>query len=139
MTKIKLVDGTIVNAREVKLENGILKISTTENTVEELAELFLNKGNISLITFLTETDIESGFKIGFTSFIGITYDEDGTKTIELAQPTDVTEARISNLEGLTNQSLTKATELEERVVIVEEGQEIQDGAIVELAEIIGGE
>ena len=139
MTKVKLANGVVINAEEVKIENGILKISTNENTVEELAEIFLNKENTSLITFLTETNIESGFKIGFTSFIGITYNEDGTKIVELTQPIDVTEARISNAEGLANQSLAKATELEERVVVVEEGQEIQDGAIVELAEIIGGE
>ena len=139
MTKIKLVNGVIINAEEVKIENGILKITTEENTVEELAEMFANKENTNLITFLTETEIESGFKVGFTSFLGINYNADGVKTVELAQPVDVNEARISNAEGLANQSLAKATELEEKVVVLEEGQEIQDGAIVELAEIIGGE
>ena len=139
MTKVKLTNGVVINAKEVKMENGILKITTEENTVEELAEMFANKQNTNLITFLTETEIESGFKVGFTSFLGINYDADGVKTVELAQPVDVNEARISNAEGLANQSIAKATELEERVVIVEEGQEIQDGAIVELAEIIGGE
>lgn len=131
MTKVKLVNGAIINALEVKMENGFLKITTEENTVEELAELFANKENTNLITFMTETEIESGFKVGFTSFLGINYDADGVKTVELAQPIDVTEARLSTLEGL-------ATALEERVLVVEEGQEIQDGAIVELAEIIGG-
>ena len=139
MTKIKLVNGVVINAEEVKIENGILKITTVENTVEELAEMFANKENTNLITFLTETEIESGFRVGFTSFLGINYDADGVKTVELAQPIDVNEARISNAEGLANQSLAKATELEEKVVVLEEGQEIQDGAIVELAEIIGGE
>lgn len=132
MTKIKLANEVVINATEVKIENGILKISTTEETVEYLAELFLNKENTNLIRLMTETDIESGFKVGFTSFMGITFNEEGMKTVELAQPTDVTEDRISALEGL-------ATALEERVLVVEEGQEIQDGAIVELAEIIGGE
>lgn len=139
MTKVKLVDKTIINATEVKIENGILKISTVFSSVEELAEMFVNKENTNLITFLTETEIESGFKVGFTSFLGINYDADGVKTVELAQPVDVNEARISNAEGLANQSLAKATELEKKVVVLEEGQEIQDGAIVELAEIIGGE
>lgn len=139
MTKIKLVNGVVINAEEVKIENGILKITTVKNTVEELAEMFANKENTNLITFMTETEIESGFKVGFTSFLGINYDAEGVKTVELAQPIDINEARISNAEGLANQSLAKATELEERVVVVEEGQEIQDGAIVELAEIIGGE
>ena len=138
MTKVKLVNGAIINALEVKMENGFLKITTEENTVEELAELFADKENTNLITFLTETEIESVFKVGFTSFVGIEYDANGVKTVELMQPADVTEARISNAEGIANQSLETAKALEERVVVVEEGQEIQDGAIVELAEIIGG-
>ena len=139
MTKVKLVNGVIINALEVKMENGFLKITTEENTVEELAELFADKENTNLITLMTETEIESGFKVGFTSFVGIEYDANGVKTVELMQPSDVTEARISNAEGLANQSLETAKALEERVVVVEEGQEIQDGAIIELAEIIGGE
>lgn len=115
MTKVKLVDKTIINATEVKIENGILKISTEENTVEELAEMFANKENTNLITFLTETDIESGFKVGFTSFLGINYDAEGVKTVELTQPVDVTEARISNAEGSINIVNEEVTELETTV------------------------
>lgn len=37
MTKVKLVDGAIINAESVELVNGVLKIITTEGTVEELA------------------------------------------------------------------------------------------------------
>lgn len=50
MTKIKLVDGTIINANDVILENGIFKITTSENTVEELAAIFSDKSNTSKIT-----------------------------------------------------------------------------------------
>lgn len=125
MTKVKLANGTIISADEVTLSNGILAITTTEKTVEELAELFANKENTALITLMTESEIESGYKEGFTSFAGITYAEDGSKTVELFQPTDVTEARLASAEA--------------RIAAVEEGQEIQDGAIVELAEIVGGE
>ena len=102
MTKIKLTDETIINASEIELINGILKITTTELTVEELATLFSNKSNTSIITLLTENDVESGFKTGFTSFAGISYGVDGSKTIELFQPKDTTENRISNAEGVAN-------------------------------------
>lgn len=115
MTKIKLVNGEIINAIDVALENGVLKIVTTESTVEELAEMFSNKENTSLITLMTESEIESGFKTGFTSFSGINYDSDGVKTVELFQPADVTEARISNAEGAANAASNAATELEETV------------------------
>ena len=99
MTKIKLANGNVINATDVRLANGVLKITTAEQTVEELAGLFSEKSNTSLITLLTESGVESGFKTGFTSFAGITYGVDGAKTVELYQPVDVTEARISSAEG----------------------------------------
>lgn len=102
MTKIKLVDGTIINAKSVDLNKGVLRISTEEHTVEDLATIFNNKSNTSLITLLTESGNETGYKTGFTSFAGITYDSDGVKTVELFQPADVTEARLSNVEGAVN-------------------------------------
>lgn len=115
MTKVKLVNGTIINAEAVELVNGILKISTMESTVEELAELFSNKENTAFITFMTESGIESGFKTGFTSFAGINYDSEGAKTVSLYQPADVTEARVSNVEGTAQQANDKADELEATV------------------------
>ena len=104
MTKIKLVDGTIINADSIELVNGALKITTSEKTVEELAEIFSDKEKTSLITLMTPSEKETGFKTGFTSFSGINYDADGVKTVELFQPVDVTEARISGAEGVANQA-----------------------------------
>ena len=104
MRKIKLLDGTILDITETSLINGTLKISTKDKTVEELAELFSNKENTNCIAILTRNEKEIGYKIGFTSFAGITYDTERVKTVELFQPKDVTEARISNLEGVTNET-----------------------------------
>lgn len=115
MTKIKLSNGTIINAIDVVLKNGILKISTTESTVEELAEVFSNKENTSLITLMTESGIETGYKTGFTSFAGINYDAEGVKTVELFQPKDITEARLSNAEASANLANEKAKALEEEL------------------------
>lgn len=115
MTKVKLVNGEIINALKVKMENGFLKITTEESTVEELAELFVDKENTNLITLMTETEIESGFKVGFTSFVGIEYDANGFKTIAMMQPADVTEERISNAEGTINLVNEEVLELESTV------------------------
>lgn len=120
MTKIKLVDGTIINASNIELVNGILKITTTDMEVEELAEIFSDTSKTSLITLLTNNEKESGYKKGFTSFAGINYGADGTKTIELFQPKDTTEARISNAEGTANIAKETAAELEEKNAILEE-------------------
>ena len=102
MTKVKLLNGTIISAQTVELVEGVLKITTTEHTVEELAEMFSDKENTNLITLMTESEIESGFQTGFTSFAGILYGADGLKTVQLFQPADVTESRISNAEGVAN-------------------------------------
>ena len=107
MQKIKLVNGMIINVTSVELVHGVLRITTAEETaekltVEELADIFSDKSNTSLITLLTESGAESGYKTGFTSFAGIIYDAEGNKTVELFQPVDATEARISNAEGAAN-------------------------------------
>ena len=111
MTKIKLTNGTVINADSVDLTNGILRITTKELTVEELANLFSDKSNTSLITLMTEGGVETGYKAGFTSFAGINY-VDGTKTVELFQPKDVTEARLANVEATTNSVASSVTDVE---------------------------
>lgn len=112
MTKIKLTNGTVINAESVDLTNGILRITTKEHTVEELATLFSDKSNTSLITLMTENGTETGYKAGFTSFAGISYDVEGLKTVELFQPKDVTEARLSNVEATTNTVANSVTDVE---------------------------
>ena len=108
MTKIKLTNGTIIDASDIKFINGALKITTTDFTVEKLAQLFSKKENTSLITLMTESDVECGFKTGFTSFAGISYDANGVKTVELFQPVDATEARIAKAEGKANEAINTA-------------------------------
>ena len=115
MTKVKLVDGTIINANSIELENGVLKITTTDRTVEGLVALFGNKENTNLLTFFTESGKESGFKTGFTSFAGIVYMADGSKVVELYQPANVTEVRLSSAEGIANQAINSTAELSNTV------------------------
>lgn len=115
MTKVRLVDGTIVDASSVEIESGVLKITTEAGTVEELVALFGNKENTNLITFLTESGKESGFKTGFTSFAGVVYMADGSKVVELYQPANVTEVRLSSAEGIANQAINSTAELSNTV------------------------
>lgn len=115
MTKIKLTDGTIINASNVEVVKGVLKITTTELTVKELAELFSDKEKTNLITLMTESEIETGYKTGFTSFAGIIYGSDQSKTVELFQPVDVTEARIANAEGVANLTSAEIKKLTEEI------------------------
>lgn len=126
MTKIKLVDGTIIKAHEVILEHGMLKITTDEHTVEELAEIFSDKSKTNLIKLLTESEKESGFQVGFTSFAGIIYEADGMKTVQLFQPIDISEQRISNAEGVAN---TASAAVEQTNINVNELTETVDALL----------
>lgn len=112
MTKIKLTNGTVINAESIDLTGGILRITTSELTVEELATLFSDKSNTSLITEMTESGIETGYKAGFTSFAGINYGADGVKTVELFQPKDATEARLATVEATANITASSVTDVE---------------------------
>lgn len=111
MTKIKLVDNTIINTKSVELINGVLRISTTELTVEELANIFSDKEKTNLITLMTESEIETGFQTGFTSFAGVVYDAEGNKIVALYQPVDASEQRIANAEGTSNLAMAEVNEL----------------------------
>ena len=119
MTKIKLTDGTIINASTVEVVNGTLKITTTEKTVEQLHKIFSDKSKTSNIVLMTESEIETGYKTGFTSFAGINYDVDGNKTVELFQPKDVTESRLSNVEGSTERLTVETNENSENIIDVQ--------------------
>ncbi len=120
MTKVKLVNGTVINASDVIFKNGSLNITTADHTVEELAKIFSDKSNLSHIVLLTENGIESGYKDGFTSYAGIKYNTDGTKTVELFQPKDVTEARISKIENTANGVKEAAKNTHDKVQKLEE-------------------
>ena len=112
MDKIKLANGTVISVSNIDSSDRTLKISTTDFTVEELAEMFSNKENTNYIVIMTESEKETGFKIGFTSFAGINYDNDGVKTIELFQPIDDMEARVSNIEGVASKTTNGLTDVE---------------------------
>ena len=108
MTIIKLVDGTTINATDVELAYGILKITTEDHTVEELAAIFSDKQKTSHIKLLTVAGVESGFQDGFTSFAGIQYTADGIKTVALFQPIDDLERRVATAEGVAAGAATTA-------------------------------
>lgn len=98
MTKVKLVNETTINADNIDLVSGALQITTSEHSVEELANIFSDKSNTCLLTLLTEADVESGYYEGFTSFAGIIYNAEGSKVIQMFQPKDTSESRISSAE-----------------------------------------
>ena len=125
MEKIKLSDGTIINISEIDLVNGVLNISTYEHTVEELVEMFSNKEKTNLIIVMSDTGVENGRKLGFTSFGGIHYGANGLKTVELFQPVSDLEHRVAEAEGKITQTNAAVeavdAELDEMAEAIQEG------------------
>ena len=120
MAKIKLADNTILTVSKIEMVDGVLNITTNDNTTEELAVIFEDKTKTSLITLLTDSEKETGYKKGFTSFAGIKYNTDRTKTVELFQPKDVTEARVSNAEGTANKAIADIETVNDKTIGLEE-------------------
>lgn len=83
MTKIKLLNGVIINAKTVEIVQDVLEITTDEMTVEALARLFSDESNTKEIKLMTVSGKESGLQTGFTHFEGIMYNADDSKTVHL--------------------------------------------------------
>lgn len=130
MAKIKLGNDVIINALVAEVTSkGMLVIETTDLTTEELAALFSDKENTSCITVMTEEEVVLETKVGYTSYSGIIYGADGTKTVKLFQPADATEARISNAEGTANAALTSASENKEMTAVLKEQTAVLESTI----------
>ena len=118
MDKVKLVDGTLLSAESIELINGVLKISTRDNTVDGLVGLFSDPANTHTIVILTNDDVECERKIGFTSFAGIHYSADGLMTVEMFQPTDDMELRVASAEAAASAANSTAEVLVEQTEIL---------------------
>lgn len=115
MDKIKLANNLIISIENIELINGTLTISIREGfTVDELITIFSDINNTSVITIITEDEIEVGMKTGFTSFAGINYHADGLKVVELFQPVDDTEARLAQAEATAQLATAMANTVAEQ-------------------------
>lgn len=60
MQLIQLLDGSIVGIESIETINGNLEIVIADKTAEEIQGMFQNKANLSVISLLTDSGIQSG-------------------------------------------------------------------------------
>lgn len=121
MQKIKIKDGTeIMIMQGASLEN-ITAVLSNWAMLEELADKLTAAGNLDEITFFQE-ETETG------------------KYEDMILTTDLF-SNVAQKEGhvLASFGLRSKTELEKRLEKIEKQQTVQDGAILDLAGLMGGD
>ena len=98
--KIKLVDNTIYNVARADVTNGRLEIdfTGTENTAEEIQDIFAEPSNLVNIELLNDDDEKFGDLPGWIVYGGIMVMND-TKTVLLTKEPDTTADRLARAEA----------------------------------------
>ena len=98
--KIKLVDNTIYNVARADVTNGRLEIdfTGTENTAEEIQDIFAEPSNLVNIELLNDDDEKFSDLPGWIVYGGIMVMND-TKTVLLTKEPDTTADRLARAEA----------------------------------------
>ena len=121
MHKLILNDNTEITIKEGASLENITATAADFQALGTIAEKLTTKGNLDTVRFFQD-DIEFGV---YSDMVLIR---------PVFREVDVTEDGVTASFGIREK-----TDLEKRVDEIETGQDIQDGAIAELASIIGGE
>lgn len=120
MHKLILNDNTEIIIKEGASLENITATATDFQALGTIAGKLMAKGNLDTVKFLQD-DIEFGV---YSDMVLIR---------PVFREVDITEDGVTASFGIREK-----TDIEKRLEIVENGQDIQDGAIAELASIVGG-
>jgi len=145
MQKFKIVDGSVYKADSVEIVKGNLEIVFSDNTAEEVQEIFKDqKANLSTIVLLTESGEESGYLYDYVCYSGLFMVGD-SKKITLTKETDKDSIRLTNAEAaalevktLVSQAETNILQAQIKLEDVEAQITDTQLAVVELYESIMG-
>lgn len=120
MHKLILNDTTEITIKEGASLENITATAADFQALGTIAGKLMAKGNLDTVKFLQD-DIEFGV---YSDMVLIR---------PVFREVDITEDGVTASFGIREK-----TDIEKRLEIVENGQDIQDGAIAELASIVGG-
>lgn len=121
MERIIFTDGTAFEIKEGASIGNITVLVDDFASLEEVANALTASGNLDAVQFETNGNITGEY-------------EDMVLVSPLFHSVDIVDGQIEAVIAIGEKS-----ELEKRLEALEAGQEVQDGAIIELAEIVGGE
>ncbi len=140
--KIRLVDRTIYDVEDVNVVDGHLKIEMKGRDAEEMQAIFSVPANLGRIELLTDDNEVYGELTGWTKYAGVMLNGE-VKTAILTTESDDLAKRVTAAETnallMKNEIEKQAQATEKAIDAIREGQSIQDGAIMDLAGMMGGE
>lgn len=114
--KIKLVDGTIYDVTDLRIESDVLYIEFENKTAEEVKTILTNAANLKTITLLEEvSEADLAYYEGFTIFSGVLLDSENKVTGMNSHEKDKTLTRINSAEATAVEAKALATQANEAV------------------------
>ena len=111
--QIKLVDGTIYDINDMKIENGTLYIEFADKSAEEVQTVISNPANLGKIILLEdETGTDLAYYDNFTISAGVLLSPDSKVTGMLNQEREDTTVRLQAVEVKAGEALTLAQSLQ---------------------------
>lgn len=111
--QIKLVDGTIYDINDMKIENGTLYIEFADKSAEEVQTIISNPANLGKITLLEDvTGTDLAYYDNFTISAGVLLSPDSKVTGMLNQEREDTTVRLQAVEVKAGEALTLAQNLQ---------------------------
>lgn len=110
--QIKLVDGTIYNINDMKIENGTLYIEFSDKSAEEVQTILAQPTNLGKIILLEDSrSTDLAYYEHFTISAGVLLSPDSKVTGMLNQEREDTTVRLENVETKAGEALALAQSL----------------------------
>lgn len=122
MEKIVLADGTELEIQEGASLGRNVVVVTDFSNLKTVAEALTKEGNLKTVKYKTDDQVTGTYadmKLESPLFSAVDYTED---------------KKVMAYFGIREK-----TEIEKRLDSIEAGQQVQDGAILDLASVVGGE
>lgn len=127
--KIRLIDGSVHEAKRAEITNGRLEIDIQNKTAEEVQNLFGVPANLVNIELLMDDGEKFGDVPGWTVIGGVMLVGD-IKTVILTQPIDMTEQRLTAAEADALKAKVIAENLEKNGVPFEKNAVLNASVMV---------
>lgn len=127
--KIRLIDGSVHEAKRAEITNGRLEIDIQNKTAEEVQNLFGVPANLVNIELLMDDGEKFGDVPGWTVYGGVTLLGD-TKTVVLTQAIDITEQRLTAVESEALKAKILAEDIKENGIPYEQNKVLNASVMV---------
>ena len=127
--KIRLIDGSVHEAKRAEVMNGRLEIDIQDKTAEEIQDIFSVPALLTNIELLMDDGEKFGDVPGWTIYGGVMVLGD-TKTVILTQSANITEQRLTAVESEALKAKMLAEDLKENGIPFEKNAVLNASVMV---------